>query len=392
MKALFEKLRSFFQGPRWKHISSQFGIPRFHRFEIVFMRVLYAYVLFQCMPLGGSFSQNGLSIAEAVVPGEKLTELVTTSEREGLFRQVQPRIRTMLPNSEPKIPFDSQPQPDGIAQFVDLTFFNNDRFVEILPWIVLPCLLLYISGYGLPVALPILCFVLLGSRTLYNSQGYIHHGFQMVSLILLAQTIVCLWACWKNPREAMGFRKAGAITKNGRTWWDVMIRYSQLMIIASYMIPGVIKQFKSGGEWFLNSHYIGVQVVKTHRQNFYNDLDPEWESEELPTMATFMLEHRNWTRILLGLGVALQCVAFLALYNRLTWLLFGLLFISFHYLNDVMFGLFFYHVEKLDWIFLVNLPFWAWWAWRRWVSRKSPVTLDTPAPISPGTGTAAASA
>lgn len=381
MSALISRIQSRFQSPLWTHLSRCFAIPRFHRFEIVIMRVLYAYVLFQCMPLDAPFSNSGLKIAEAIVPGDALTQIVNDRAKDRMLRPPLPPISTLLPNSEPKIPYSTQEKPDGVARFIDLTFFNDDSFVAILPWIVLPCLILYISGYGLPVALPILCFVLLGSRTLYNSQGYIHHGFQMVSLILLAQTVVALWALAKNPRQAMGFQRAGAVTRHGRTWWDVMIRYTQLMIIASYMIPGVIKQFKSGGQWFLNSHYIGVQVVKTHRQNYYNDLDPEWEPDTLPVMAKFMLEHKNWTRLLLGTGVALQCVAFLALYNRLTWLLFGLLFISFHYLNDIMFGLFFYHVEKLDWIFLVNLPFWAWWAWRRW-AKKAPVALESPQPLA----------
>jgi hypothetical protein len=155
------------------------------------------------------------------------------------------------------------------------------------------------------------------------------------------------------------------------------------MIVASYMIPGVVKQFKSGGMWFWHSHYIGVQVVKTHRQNYYDTLDPAWAPETLPPLAGFMLEHKNWTRLLLGGGVALQIIAFLALYNRLAWLVFGLLFIAFHYLNDIMFGLYFYHVEKMDWIFLVNLPFWAWWLWRRFAT-KSPVALDAPPPLPVG--------
>jgi len=374
--SVFHKMSGFFRSSRWRRVVRQFGIPKFHRFEVVIMRVLYAYVLFQCMPLGEPFSSNGLKIAEMVIPGESLSILIAEGERDEVLRPPLPPISALLPNSESKIPFDTQDKPDGIARFIDLTFFSREDFVKVLPWIVLPCLVLYMVGIGLPLVLPVLCFVLIGSRTLYNSQGYIHHGFQMVSLILLAQTMVALWAVFKNPGQAMGFRRATGITANGRSFWDVMIRYTQLMIIASYMIPGVIKQFKSGGEWFLNSHYIGVQVVKTHRQNFYNDLDAEWAEKDLPKMATFMLEHRNWTRLLLGCGVGLQLIAFLALYNRVTLLFFGTTFIVFHYLNDVMFGLFFYHVEKMDWIFLVNLPFWIWWAVQK--ARRRQVGLGQP--------------
>ncbi|MCB1233750.1 MAG: hypothetical protein KDM91_01605 [Verrucomicrobiae bacterium] len=379
MSQITDKIDQFRQRPWVRNLSRHFGIPKFHRFEVVFMRVLFAYLLFQTMPLDAPFSNNGLNLAEKIVPGQWLTKVVGDKDLNTALRPLPP-INELLPSSEVKIPYDSQPRPDGLAKFFDLTFFNDDGFVKALRWIVIPCLVLYACGRGLPVVLPILCFVSIGSRTLYNSQGYIYHGFHMVSLVLLAQTIVVLWALFKNPREAMGFRKPSE-NKNGRTWWDVLIRYSQLMIIASYMIPGVIKQFKSGGEWFLNSHYIGVQVVKTHRQNFYNDLDADWAPDKLPKLANFMLEHRNWTRLLLGCGVGLQCIALLGLYNRLTNLIFGVMFILFHWLNDLMFGLYFYHVEKMDWIFLVNLPFWAWWLWRR--ARKRPVPLSTPEEARP---------
>ena len=354
MKSLFNTLKNL----NWREIYHRFGIPKFHRFEVIAMRILFAYVLYQTMPLGAPFSNVGIHVS---------------SEIDGAFRPPLPPISSLLPNTNGQMEFDEMRQPNGIGKFIDLTFFSRDDVTAALPWIVIPCLLIYISGYGLPVALPILCFISLGSRTLYNSQGYIHHGFQMVSLILLAQTIVVLWWTFRKPKEAMGFSKPTAATKNGRTFWDVMIRYTQLMIIASYMIPGVIKQFKSGGEWFLNSHFIGVQVVKTHRQNYYNDLsDSELSPEEIPEMADFMLGKPNISRILLGCGVGLQLIAFFGLYNRLTLLIFGLMFVVFHYLNDAMFGLYFYHVEKMDWIFLVNLPFWIWWLWHRFSNRAVP--------------------
>ena len=359
MSSLLSSITEFFRSLTWKKLARNFGIPRFHRFEVVIMRILFAYVLFQCMPLGAPYSSVGTNLVNQTMPGA--LEYIGEHESELILGPPLRRAYHLIPNAEAKIPYDVQKQPDGIAHVVDLTFFNDDRFVKTLPWIVFPCLILYCAGFGLPVVMPILTFILLGSRTLYNSQGYIHHGFQMVSLVLLAQTVVVLVYAFRNPKEAFGLKRATSWFRD-RNFWDVMIRYSQLMIIASYMIPGVIKQFKTGGEWFFRSHYIGVQVVKTHRQNYYNDLDPtKGEKEEIPTMANFMLERRNLTRLLLGAGITLQVIAFLALYNRATLAIFGLLFISFHYLNDIMFGLYFYHVEKLDLIFLVNLPFWIWW-------------------------------
>ena len=219
MRTIFQKIADYFRQLTWKEVAHNFGIPRFHRFEVVIMRILFAYVLYQCMPLGPPFSTSGLSLAEAVIPGEIVSELVTTKEGDEILRPPLPPISKLLPGAEAKIPYDVQKQPDGIAKFMDLTFFNKDGFVKALPWIVFPCLILYCAGIGLPVAMPILTFILLGSRTLYNSQGYIHHGFQMVSLVLLAQTVVVVWYAFKDPKAALGLKRATSWFRD-RNFWD----------------------------------------------------------------------------------------------------------------------------------------------------------------------------
>ena len=338
-------------------IARQFDGPKFFRFEIAFMRVLFALVVYQSMPLGQPFSSGAFQLADRFAPGQ-LQAVV--SEKDQLLRPPLLPLSQMLPNSEAVIRYAEQRKPNGIAQFFDLTFFSDSSFIRTLPWIVIPCLLLYATGVGLPVALPILTFVSIGSRTLYNSQGYIHHGYQMLSLILLAQTVVVLWHCFRHDwKAAMGFRPAEPI--NGRTVWQWMIRYSQWMIIGCYVIAGVIKPIRSDGEWFQNSHFIGIQVVKTHRQNFYSDLEEKWNIPE-PHVAKLMLEeHPNLVRLFLSCGVLLEIFAFLALYNRLLSLLFGFALVSFHYFNDLLMGLYFYGNEKLVWIFLINVPFFIWW-------------------------------
>jgi hypothetical protein len=48
-------------------------------------------------------------------------------------------------------------------------------------------LMLYAGGLMLPLTLPLLALGHVLVFTLYNSQGYAHHGFQIVSLTLVAQ-------------------------------------------------------------------------------------------------------------------------------------------------------------------------------------------------------------
>lgn len=358
-------------------IARQFDGPKYHRFEIAFMRVLFAVVVYQSMPLGTPYSDGAFRLADRIAPG-RLQELV--SERDLLLRPPLPPLSQMLPDSEAAIQYSEQRKPNGIARVCDLTFFSDPGFIRALPWVVIPCLVLYSTGLGLPIVLPILALISIGSRTLYNSQGYIHHGYQMLSLVLVAQTLVVLWHGFRHDwKSAMGFRPAQPV--NGRTVWHWMIRYSQWMIVGCYVIAGVIKPIQSDGEWFQNSHYIGIQVVKTHRQNYYSDLEEKWNIPEPPVARLMLEEHPSLVRIFLSCGVLLEIFAFLALYNRFLSLAFGIALVLFHYFNDLLMGLYFYNNEKLVWIFLINVPFWIWWLFfrRRAVGQEQEVGEAEPA-------------
>jgi hypothetical protein len=343
--------------PLLRHLADRFGVPHFHRFEVVIMRVLFAVVIFQTLPLGHPWSSWTQTFVEDHVAPGTLTAVLAEEERDEMLRPPLLPISQMLPNSQGKLNFDKQDKANGIAHLVDLTFFSDEKFVKTLPWIVLPCLLLYAVGVGLPVVLPILTLLQIGARTLFNSQGSIHHGYQMVSLVMLVQTGIVLWHCWGNWKEAMGIKRPKLV--NGRNFWDSFVRYSQYMVIGCYVIAGVIKPINSDGEWFKNSHMIGIQLVKTDRQNYYSELDSKYGNDPVP-YAEAMLKHPNWTRIFLAMGVLLEIFAFLALYNRLASLVFGLMFILFHYFNEFLMNLVFPNNEKLVWIFLINLPFWIW--------------------------------
>ena len=70
---------------------------------------------------------------------------------------------------------------------------NPVSAMEIIRVVVAISLLFYTAGFLLPISLPLLTAASVIVRTYYNSQGSIHHGCQMVTTILLFQTIVVLW-------------------------------------------------------------------------------------------------------------------------------------------------------------------------------------------------------
>ena len=114
--------------------------------------------------------------------------------------------------------YDSQDVPNGIAKFMDLTFLAQPGVYSGLRVAMIVALLFYASGVLLPVALPFLLISHVMVRTLFNSQGWVHHGYQMVSLVILAQTIVVLFFAFRQWRFT-----------GGRTRDSYMLYYSQIL-------------------------------------------------------------------------------------------------------------------------------------------------------------------
>lgn len=295
--------------------------------ESVILRVLFAIVVFQSMPLGEPFDR--LPTLSAPVP--------------------------LLPNARAALPFQGQPYPNGLAHWIDVTPFSNPVVVWTLGWTCVPALMLYAAGRGLPFVLPFLTAASIVFGTLRNSQGAIAHQDQIVSMILLAQSAVVVVGALRS----MGSGRTKRRDSSPGNSIDARLHYAALLVIvASYLTAGVSKIERSDGAWLENSHLIGIQVVKTYRQNFYNDLDAERFGKPEVPYAEVILAHPDLSRVVLAGGLFLELCAFLALYDRRSALLFGLLFIAFHRSIALVLGLEFQNHEKVVWIFLVDVPYW----------------------------------
>lgn len=247
--------------------------------------------------------------------------------------------------------YDSQDVPNGIARFMDLTFLANPGVYPALRVAIVIALGIYVSGFLLPLALPFLLVSHVMVRTLYNSQGWVHHGYQMVSMVLLAQTVVVLVFAVHRLTTRHPFPFTGGRTRN-----SYLLFYSQMAIVLLYVVSVVSKVDRSDGQWFFKSHYIGLQVVKAERDRFYADLAPP-EPGDVPT-ARLMLAHPNFTRLFLGVGVLLEFVAFLALAGRLPALAIAVALIGFHRSIAALMSIYFHFNEMLLVIFLINIPYW----------------------------------
>ncbi len=254
------------------------------------------------------------------------------------------------------VPFDTQPVPNGIAQWFDLTALSNPDWQPLLWTVSLLALAAYVAGRGLILALPLLTGLLWASGTLNNSQGYIGHSGQLLVLILLMQTVV-VWfhplARWMN-REPVheGHSRTG----------DAMFYYSIVALVAVYMTAGISKLAESNGRWVRDSHYVAIYVIKTQRQKFHNELDEAYAAERVP-YATAMLEHPNLTRAAMAGGLFLELFCFVALLGRPWAVVTGLAIIGFHVTCGLVMHLPFVLNQKIAFVLLVNPAFLAGSAW-----------------------------
>lgn len=271
--------------------------------------------------------------------------------------------------------FDSQPVPRGVAKVVDLTFLHNQGPIDLsslkrleIPvigtirlhgpgWfdtVVVAALVLgalYVWGRGLIVTLPLFATLHLLPWTLSNSQGYTHHGNQLITMVLIVQSIVVWW--WQIRK----WRGRPALSLPVHSY---LIYYSQGMVALSYVTCAVTKIFNSKGLWLFKSNYICIELIKSHRLEYYETLNPNALAD--PTAAVWLLNHPWITRILFDSGFFIELLAIVAVRNRPWALLVGLSIIAFHRSVWWLMRLEFPMHELLILIFLVNVPFWIWWA------------------------------
>jgi hypothetical protein len=257
--------------------------------------------------------------------------------------------------------FDSQDSPTGLANIFDLTFLGRPGAMTWVRAAVAALSIPYVFAVGLSVVLPLLTLLHVVVFTYNNSQGYTHHGNQIISLILVAQTCVVLFLTvhrwWRHRPFPM---------RGGRTRDSYLIYYSQLIIAGVYLTSVVSKARESDWQWVQKLPNIGVQLIKTHRQEYYSNPARSTvpRDAEVP-MARWMIENPNTTRLFLGAGLALEAFAFLGLANRGWALLIGVLIISMHWTIGAVFRLYFDLNSWASLIYLVNIPFWVCWLWRR---------------------------
>ncbi len=269
------------------------------------------------------------------------------------------------------VQMSEMPNPTGIGHvFPWLTVLSNETVAWWAHLVLALGLVLYVAGLILPISLGLVTAIHIAVFTLNNSQGATHHGYQIISITLLAQCVV-VWLPW-------GFRICGKklVLPEGIHLRDWFVYYSQLAVAGTYVIAGVTKMLASGPMWIVKSPLIAVQVHKSFDQKYYEYLDPKW-LEEGHKYADFAVQNPNLARLILGGGLVLELGAFLVLLGR-RWACFvGVSLVAMHLAIGYTMALHFPENELVDLVFLVNVPFWivAGYAWL--AGKRKPLAART---------------
>lgn len=262
------------------------------------------------------------------------------------------------------IPYEDADHPVGLLALLEPLGFSLNWLADPSHWqtynyVLILVAALYISGFALPLVLPLMALMHILPFTFFNSQGYTHHGHQIVSLTLLAQATVAVYAAIKDRRLLL------LPHARMRSW---LMLQAQVVITGCYLVSVVTKMERSEGRWFANSNYIAVDMVKTHRQGYLNHFEPERLAEE--QKARWFLERPHLSRLIFNSGVLLEAVCVFTIGNRLLGLFLGVALIAMHRSISELMGLNFINNELLVAIFLVGVPFGLAWCFEKISSRS----------------------
>jgi hypothetical protein len=239
------------------------------------------------------------------------------------------------------------PSPNGITRVLDLHFLLDPRIFSLARIALSVALVLYAMRLVVWLALPVALFINLAVNGILNSQGAIQHAAQIVSLVLLAQTVAHFYGLWRRRRE-----EEAAVLESRAIWW------SQQTIVAVYLLAGIAKLIMTKGLWVFQARWIGVSIAKAAYQRFYNGFNLDQLQEQL-AVAHFAAAHGWIVALIAAFGLFLELGSPLMLVNRAWALILGCGLICFHLGLDYTMGLTFIYNQWALFIFMVNAPYWV---------------------------------
>ena len=239
-------------------------------------------------------------------------------------------------------PYKTQRNPTGLAHFFDFTWLAEHPPGLFWQAVTIAGLAIYVLGLLPAIGLAPICTFAVMIGTLVCSKA-MHHSWQLVTLIALAQFLVYAW-----PRGKPNFFKPTLEVHR------LAIYASTVVFAASYVVCGIVKLVNSDFQWIHKVPFLSVQLLKSNWSSYYDTLEPvaPW----LTQATQLIVDYPNLARLFFGAGLLIELGAFVILISR-KWAFFGgLTIIALHLSISVVMQLnFWYHIVAAL-IFLVNVP------------------------------------
>ena len=236
--------------------------------------------------------------------------------------------------------YTSQPNPNGIALFADLTWMclpSIDVTWRVLYFVACCC---YAVKLWTPLSSSYMALFHILFFTLKNSQGFTNHSHQLLSLILLTHACYYCWCflsrqygetllsrflpqhtVFTGSQRRLSHRRSDGEPKGKSssklTDDDLVVFYSQQVMAATYIVAAVTKHLNTSGSWIESSYNVLVQVRKGNDMYFFNWLRYGYEGNPFATMfVEYAISSPLITQLFFGSAFLLELFAFLFLFNR----------------------------------------------------------------------------
>lgn len=202
-------------------------------------------------------------------------------------------------------PYTTQEHPNGIASFIDLTWLAKNPPGVWAKAVTAAGLVLYavnlLPALGLMPAL----FYAVTIGTLITSQSKnVNHSWQMVTMMLLAQTLIYAVMAVRNHDWLCPPRLVHQSAVYATT----------VVIAASYTVCGIVKVVNSDFQWIQKVPLLSVQLLKSNWANYYNTIEkpPAW----LETATQWVVDYPNFARLFFGTGLLIELLGFVIMISR----------------------------------------------------------------------------
>jgi hypothetical protein len=255
----------------------------------------------------------------------------------------------------------AQSMPVGLAHFMDLSFMQNSATYEPLRWGLAVALLAWVAGFLTPIVCFYALFLISAAGSLRNSYGNIHHGTQVVGMVMLGYSLGYLWKCCQPGHARSVWQRLWCADRGMHetaTWWALQAA------VATYVVAGVSKLDNSGWAWITGLVHLPLHVEKIGFQHYLSSgqMEPFEHSKD---MAGMLAQYPNLTIWIVGSGLFFELFAFWALFSRWHASVFGVILFVMHvqivWLMQLSFPLNSWVLALL----FVNLPFYLMWLLRK---------------------------